>query len=316
MSKMITRRDFIGYGLELVAASMLTRCSSPTDNPIIPPTIPPAETTYAVEKKSITNGTLSTLEYQMRYKDKHFATLIAETKEGNIIQKIFDFRTNPGNDVNGWGTSLYLQPFFPGEVLNGTTIDSVVADEQGIDVKGRGVFSGGQWNSDLLFTYADHKIIANGTYDVSVSSLNNDLNLFKIASNYLIDVPLINGGYGNTGDFSQVNVKGEKLNFSWQPPNSHFPQDLNNWLSIDVIGNYYNLDSKDVKPAYKPGLKVDISTPESIMMFGVYYDILNQKNFWADNTGITPMIRPGTTKNNDFSFKIYLESVPAPQEPL
>jgi hypothetical protein len=87
--------------------------------------------------------------------------------------------------------------------------------------------------------------------------------------------------------------------FIWIPPSqpSHFPTDKTDFLSIDVVGQYNNVDTgkqghEPIDPAFKPDLKVILTSREANagMMFGGMYNLAESQNFWADNVGITPLI--------------------------
>jgi len=150
-----------------------------------------------------------------------------------------------------------------------------------------------------------------------MSESTGDLNLYKIASNYLDDVPLLSGGVGDTGDMTQADVVGEGFSFSWVPPDqpAHFPSDETDMLSIDVLGAYNNVDTAamgyaPISPAFKPSLKVVLTSLEgnSGMRFGGFYDWAERQNFWSDNVGITPFISKTSTKTA-FYFDVQFESV-------
>ena len=52
---------------------------------------------------------------------------------------MFVIRPHPGLDPNGWGSSLYLQPFLPGATLGGTSVTSYAIETNRVKVylKGR-----------------------------------------------------------------------------------------------------------------------------------------------------------------------------------
>ena len=64
----------------------------------------------------------------------------------------------------------------------------------------------GSWAFGMYFRYDElHRhILGNGTYAIrlagNLGDQTGDLNIFKIARNYLDDVPLLSGGIVNTGD--------------------------------------------------------------------------------------------------------------------
>jgi hypothetical protein len=196
-----------------------------------------------------------------------------------------NFRPHPGFDPNGWGSSWYAQPFLPGAVLGHTIIDSIDAtnDYIRIEVHGnvsRGLASTyGTWSLVMTFIYtkAEKKIVGTGEYvifiDGQLSGTTGDLNLYKIASNYLDDVPLLSGGNGDTGDMSRADVTGSFAPYSWIPPNqpSHFPSDTTDTLSINVIGQYNNVDTAaqgyaPIQTAFKPSMKVKLISQTATLL--------------------------------------------------
>ena len=272
---------------------------------------------YSVETVLVTG----TLEYRFKYHTHHFMTLIDD--EGT-----FNFRPHPGCDVNGWGTSWYAQPFLPGAKLKHTSIQSVTADSAGIHVFAVGKVSRGtsasygDWGFTIDFEYAPaaKKIMATGEYTVTLagplSNATGDLNLYRIASNYLDDVPLLSGGIGDTGDMAAAAVMGDDFTFTWIPTEqpSHFPTDQSDSLSIDVLGQFNNVDTVEmgyerIAPAFKPGLKVVLISQQANagMTFGAIYTLADSQKFWTDNVGITPLI-PNTSAQTAFHFDVVFES--------
>jgi hypothetical protein len=148
-----------------------------------------------------------------------------------------------------------------------------------------------------------------GVYTVTLagqlSEATGDLNLYKIASNYLEEVPLLSGGVGDTGDMAQAEVVGDSFSYAWAPPNqpAHFPADQNDMLSINVTGAFNEIDTaaigySPILPAFKPSLKVILTSQEANagLRFGGYYNLAERQNFWSDNVGITPLISKASTK--------------------
>lgn len=262
-----------------------------------------------------------TVEYRFKHRSHHFMTLIDE--EGT-----FNFRPHPGCDVNGWGTSWYAQPFLPGAKLQHTNIQSVTADSAGIHVFATGKVSRGtsatygDWGFIIHFVYAPaaKQITATGEYTVTLSApLSNatgDLNLYRIASNYLDDVPLLSGGTGDTGDMATAIITGDNFTFTWVPPQqpSHFPTDQTGSLSVNVLGQFNQVDTArmgyaPIAPAFKPGLKVVLLSrqPNAGMTFGAIYTLADSQKFWTDNVGITPLILK-TSAQTAFHFDVLFES--------
>lgn len=278
----------------------------------------PQGTPYSVVTLVVTNGT----EYRFMAAQHHFMTLI----DGGGT---FIFRPHPGCDINGWGSSWYAQPFLPGATLQHTTIQTVTAAADGIHVNATGKVSRGtsatygDWGVTYFFSYNSNQpnVIGNGTYTVTLDGLldsnTGDLNLYKIASNYLDDVPLLpDGQIGDTGDMSQVIVTGDNFTFTWTPPITpgFFPTDETDYLGVDVQGNLNRVDTAAmgyaaIAPAFKPGLTVVLSStqPGANMTFGAFYDEVTGQAFWADNVGVTPLVRIGSTQTQ-FSFVVTFTS--------
>ncbi len=271
------------------------------------------------EVKQVNNGNL--IEHRFFFNENHFMTVIDDQGTLNI-------RPHPGADINGWGSSLYLQPFLPGATLKYTKIESIKSTTDGIKLIASGKVSKGknenygQWQTTLDFSYNQQEktIQGKGEYEVNLDSQlspeTGDLNLYKLASNYLDDVPLLTGQVGDTGDMEKAEVAGDSFSFNWIPENQpvHFPQDLTNYLSVDVIGRYNNVDTAaqgydPIAAAYKPSMKVilDAQNPETKMIFGGIYDEEKSKDFFEDNVGITPLILKGS-QQTDFKFDISIIS--------
>ena len=279
--------------------------------------------TYSVEQVQAGSAT----EYRFKYNERHFATAIKNNGA-------FVIRPRPGDDVNGWGSSLYMQPFLPGATLKHTTLDNIVATDSAISLNTHGKVSRGtsntygDWTFSMDFDYnlGERTITGTGNYSITLdnllSSSTGDLNLYKIASNYLDNVPLLTGETGDTGDMQRANVRGDAFYFQWVPPlqPSHFPQDQTNNLSINVIGDYNNVDTvaqgyARIEPAYKPSLKVILNSNEIgiPMIFGAIYDTNKSQDFWEDNVGITPLILKTSTRTN-YNFDVSFKSIPCPEE--
>ena len=269
---------------------------------------------YSYIKANVGNA----VEHRLYYNQQHFITIVIDANKAIAI------RPHPGLDKNGWGSSLYLEPFLPGAILRGTTVQSVYLQNDGINVVVTGIVSRGSsgsygtWNGNFTFNYdpSQKDITGFGTYDISLagalSSSTGDLNLYKLASNYLIDVPLLNGTKGNTGDMSSVVVSGGNLgNFTWDPTQgSTYPQDYRNPISVALIGDYNQVNTAaqgyaPIAAAYKPSMKVSLSSGQTglPLIFGAAYNSSQSKQYWQDNVGITPLILRNSTYTK-YSFNL------------
>lgn len=281
---------------------------------------------YSVEKVISSAGT----EYRLMYSapdsssaPQHFLSVIVNAGAVSI-------RPHPGDDLNGWGTSWYPQPFFPGAVLQGAKALKPTVRKTGITVKVTGTVSSGtkkgagSFSVVLVFTYdsSAKKVSGTGTCVINLSKSPSalglgDLNLYKIATNYLHDVPLLGGGTGDTGDMSEVNVVGDSFSYVWDliANPSFFPQDITDTLSVDVVGQYNNVDTaaqgySPIAAAYKPSVDITYASKTSglPMIFGAIYDTAEANEFWQDNVGITPLILH-TSSVKKYAFDVAFQSI-------
>jgi hypothetical protein len=283
---------------------------------------------YEVETVTIANGNI---EHRLKRHGHHFGSVFVDQTNRNGT---WVFRPHPGVDPNGWGSSLHLQPFLPNATLTGSQVDSVtptagtniVVDSSGHVANGpTGSF--GTWNSSLTFTYDPvmKKVAATGSYNINLPgvlatapSSSKELNLYKLASNRLENVPLLDGTTGNTGDTSALTHQrdgGTVVPWNFV---STFPQDIADVLIVDSIGGYYNVDtiaqginSTGIKPAYKPGLKVTLTNTAAggvEMIFGAIYVEKESQLFFKDNIAITPLILANSPRTV-FTYNVAIESV-------
>ncbi len=227
---------------------------------------PPPAPSYKV--KYVYLPVTRTYERRIFYGEKHFMSVITD-RNGAIA-----IRPHPGDDKNGWGSSLYPQPFLSGATLRGSAVYLYVT-KTGITMKIYGLvssgirYSYGTWNTTMYFSFdpAAKQITGKGVYSIKLynylNTVSGDLNICKIASNYLTNVPLLDGTTGNTGDTKQVDVTNDLGTYTWVPwqQPGFFPQDRLLNLSINVEGQYNNVDTvaqgyAAIAPAYKPSLKV------------------------------------------------------------
>lgn len=268
-------------------------------------------------------------EYCFFHQEHHFMSLIVDSAGAVAI------RPHPGVDVNGWGLTWYPQAFLPPGSLNGALVNGVDAANDGICVFLSGNIAAdigeeaGTWA--LAMRFSDDRelkqVVGTGEYAVALaaalSAETGDLNLGRIASNFLDDVPLLGGGEGDTGDMAQADVSGGTppaydFAFTWIPPDqpSHYPADTTDTLSIHVLGQYNIVDTAamgyaPIEAAYKPSLKLVWTSvePGAGLTFGAAYDLVYRQDFAADNVGITPLIRVGNTRTS-FHFDVEFASTP------
>jgi hypothetical protein len=313
-------------GLIISAAACLgCQCTNTCGDPnnVFPPE-PPVEPPVPVVKYDLEKVQNGNVEYRLLLVDgtnkMHFFTVI--DANGAVAM-----RFHPGNDENGWGTTIYPEAFSPGAVLRGTSIglDSFLVQTDGIGMNISGKVSkgtdetAGDWNLEmkLSFTPSGKKISGTGRYQISLSDvLTEDLNVYKIASNYLRNVPLLDGTTGDTGDMQKATAKGVgSLNFEWIPWQNpgFFPTDKSPSLDITVFGQHNIVDTArqgyaPIKPAYKPTVEVKLTSADAPLTFGAFYDVAHGTEYFSDNIGITPLIRAGSTTATFFDFGMELSS--------
>lgn len=261
--------------------------------------LPPSDGSgYAV---AVTNAGAG-VEWRCQSDGHHFLSILSE---GGI----FAMRPHPGVDLNGWGSTLYLQPFLPDAVLRGSTITGCMPVPGGIQVSATGLVSRGTsaqygtWEAELTCAYdrLAKRMSATGLYTIRLTGAlgpaTGDLNLAKLASNYLDDVPLFDGTTNDTGDMAHAHVVAGTLDTLWIPPDKpgYFPNDQTSNLLVDVSGAFNQVDTAAqghhaIQAAFKPSLKLVVTSdqPDIPMIFGGLYDTGKAQDFAADNVGITP----------------------------
>jgi hypothetical protein len=266
------------------------------------------------------------IEQKFTCDDHHFMSILLTPNNAVAL------RPHPGCNVDAWGSTWYIQPFLQYSDPSGTIIDSLEAVEGKIYVMASGEIAGwdpppATWMMDLEIEYdkSSKTITGTGSYSIQLpGTLLLDLNLYRIASNYLDDVPLISGGIGDTGDLKEVIVSGNGpgFPFTWHPPEmpEHFPTQSSSYLSINAVGQYNNVDAEDlgykpINPAYKPSLEIALTANnEDVQMtFGGIYDVNQGQNPYSDNIGITPLIKVGTAIT-EFQFEVDFTATALPDE--
>ncbi len=259
--------------------------------------------------------------------EHHFATIVEQ--RGQCV-----FRTHPGDDPNGWGSSLFLQPFIGGQEIHGGRVRSAEAEEGGVRVTMGGAAHDPESGVALehtatmllVYTPEERRVTCEGEYRVSVSAtggLPGDLNLLRVASNYLVDVPLIGGGAGDTGDMRDVAVTGDGGALAWRPRDgSHFPQETFAGITVAVRGQRNTVDSAAmgfdaIEEAAKPSLQVTLEdeTGLPLMRFGAMFDvsvdpehgISRSKLFWCDNVGVVVLI-DGREVPEEQRYRVHIDS--------
>jgi hypothetical protein len=232
-------------------------------------------------------------EYRMLHSEFHFATLLIRSTNNALV-----FRPHPDQgDENGWGSSLDLNPFLAGADASSGIVDAITATATGIDVAvsgpvargGTGSYGTFHWTGSFTYDSVLQEVRGEGTLEITLdgtlSAAAADLNLHRIASNYLTGVPLVGGGVGDTGDMSKVFVSygpADPRNFTWVPPDrpAHYPGDSSTSLTSDVFGALNTVDASDVSVAYKPSLSYALTAHAALypMSWGGQYDLDDAQN--------------------------------------
>lgn len=287
----------------------------------------------------------------LRKKTGALEILVGTHHAFTVIQAagVFAVRTHPGTDPNGWGTTLYLQPFFPGAVLRGASVRLCEPIENGVRLSAEGTIclgkrgASGSWAADLWLRYDAERAHVEGTGTYRLSLLKGldelragDLNLLKIASNYLQDVPRQDGTRGDTGDVGTATFSFDGHAIPWNlrdPATSAFflpDQAARASLTCALSGHLYDVDSRaqgfdaiSIARAQKPSLDLTLTTdadhPLSVFAQRASgldpeatrrYDrpVRMSEAYWHDNVGITPLIMAADCHEKDFTFGIELHS--------
>ncbi len=298
----------------------------------------PAEATYPYSVENVNN------EYRLiregrDHSQKHFMSIITNDGNGGVLA----IRPHPDglSDDNAWGSTLYMQPSLPGAVLRGTIVQQPIIDNEadgetnGITISASGKVSRGtsqtfgDWSFNMKFAYINDERIESthsGRYSITLddvlSSSTGDLNLLKEASNYLVGVPLLSGGIGNTGDMSILNILfNDKLQRTWVPTQgTTYPGDSTNILTINLIGNYNQVDTLAqghgfrIEPAFKPNMKIRLErltsdNPRTKIIVGTAFNESQQQDFTKDNVAVLPLIVVGAP-DTAYNFDVTFESTP------
>ena len=248
------------------------------------------------------------------------------------------FRPHPDQaDINGWGSSLYLNPFLStGQPGNGT-LDQPTVTASGIVVTANGLVNSDTAGNTNYGTFAlsatfccdmtAQQLTGSASLQVTLSGSlaganSADLNLVRISSNRLSNVPLVGGGVGNTGDMTKVSVSygssgNDPNNFDWVPSVSSatYPSYSSSALSTNVIGAVNNVDGlalggASLAIATKPTLNLTLASSNgaSLLSAGMQYATAAAQDPYADNIGIVQQVLSKTTSSTSFGFSLQIGS--------
>ena len=294
-------------------------------------------------------------EYQMDYGGFHFGTVIVQadsgvataTSPGLLIARLHPDQINDAEGINGWGSSYQLNPFLSNVQPSGGTVTSSSTDANGIEFVLGGPVKGlapnqinttinyGTFTLAATFSYnpTTQKVTESANLAVSLSytlaasgTAGADLDLGRITSNYLTNVPLQGGGTDNTGDMSAANVSygaGYPYNFIWLPGlsgtgASTSPTDKTNNLNIGVIGTINRVDGVALGQGFlavaaKPTMDVT-TTSTSFLSVSANYNTTEPPGVgqdpYADNIGIVQQVLKGNAASaTAFQFSSTCTSV-------
>ena len=256
----------------------------------------------------------------------HFLSVL-QTPQGAI-----GVRPHPDlADPDGWGGTWYVSPFLATGSPSGGRLKNVIADDSGVYFTTGGLLgrtettTAGVWAATLHFVYdaAAQRINGSGalavTLDAPLASLGTDLNVFRIASNYLDDVNVPNVGVVDTGDMRDATVRygaGSPQDFTWVPPvqPGHFPTDQAATITTSVNGELNRLDpvfQLDSTRPRKPSMALAMTaqTAGVSQIAGLAYDTSKSKDLFADNVGVHTIVRQGTSATS-LRFNWAFESTP------
>jgi hypothetical protein len=271
-------------------------------------------------------------EYRLLYGGFHFATVFRQGDTGIVAARFHPDQ----RDANGWGSTLYVGPFIAGADASSGKVNAVQLLSGGIRLAmsgeisspGNTMFGSWSWNAMIQYDVATEAITTqDGELSVVLpdefSTAAGDLNLYRIHSNLLQDVPRQFRPDGDTGDTNRVEVayapQLDPRNFTWRPQQlpAHYPNDAANYLSVVVVGEFNDVDPRrlglqgEIAPAFKPTLSVELLAEGGVpITFGGYWDTNESRNPYSDNVGITPLLKKGTLPSQSLSFEVRLASYP------
>lgn len=281
---------------------------------------------YRVTKLTTASG----IEYRCYHLTHHFLSVLF-LKNGSVA-----VRPHPSTLSDAWGTTWYLPIALSSGQPSRTVGCSVSANATGITVTSSGQVdrggnrSYGSWNVSLRFTFDPKKRIVAATGSASTSlagtlaSAQSDLVLGRLASNYLVDVPIQgSAARGITGDMKNGLVRYAASSttpndFNWLPEKqpSHYPNARSSYLSIQLVGQTNKVDTLklgagfQIKVAPKPSVTVAITSRDDGLSAGMQFDLSKSRDFSADNIGVSHLILRGGKPLTRYGFTITMQSVP------
>ncbi len=284
--------------------------------------VPDVDLEYHVQ---VFTNSLGEVEHKLMFADFQFGVVL-ETLDGAVV-----YRAHPDlGDVNAYGTSYRGYVFMVGGDAVGGSIERVFVDGDKITAEASGPIDAGggesngtwSWQASFTFDPGNQKTIGTGTLDVSLdTALTKDMNLYRLGSNHLANVPLVGGGFGDTGDMIEAHAfygENDTRNFVWVPQDqpAHFPFDFTKTPGVTVVGTTNRVDTTafgqaPIAVARKPTQTLNLEAQgDQEAILGFFYDLNFSQDAYADNIGITTIIVQGTTSLTDMTWDVYLEATP------
>lgn len=271
----------------------------------------------------------------------HFGTLLY-TDQGEAA-----FRPHPDlTDVNGFGSTFYFGPYLGpsasspaspgGRPMASNPIVTANTPENTVSVQLQGPVNRdpnanfGTWVETLTIGYDPLRQAIHGTGNLTVTlsaplmTAEADLNLGKVASNYLVNVPRQGSTVGNTGDTDHVDVSfavgSDPRDFTWVPvQGTTFPQDTSPRLQLDFAAAVNTVDTialqvppPQIAVARKPSLAVTYASQDqqTVLSAGLSYAASKSQDPFADNVEGVHQVRRAATAATMMTFAITLDSTP------
>jgi len=295
------------------------------------------------------------VEHRLYRNGSHFASLIATDAVLDYHQTFIDsdgktkyakhgliFRPRP--DVNlpdTWGLSEYLNSFLAGGDAEAGRFQNIVATKAGIFFRAAGEVirdavrtSAGVWSAfrNVTFDPDQYVVKSSGTHEVRLNNWagtqSGDLNINRIASNKLVNVPLTNGGSGNTGDTHSVKIARAPADGlpeeTWYPENGnkYFPEKTTA-VSVDMIGMTNSVDTRrmgqqPINVVRKPGYQLLVENRDASSILTLYtgYNESDARDPYADNIGVSALVTSANAgQQNTFRFNVASNAI-IPLTPL
>jgi len=267
-------------------------------------------------------------EYQLYCGMFHFGSFIVDPN-GTLV-----FRPHPDqHDANGWGTSWFMAPFLAGADPTSGSVNSITGGPEGIQANLSGLVANtggstyGNWNINGTLTYNSlaQKVIASGNLNINLNGTltdaKRDLNLERLSSNYLYNVPRQLNGVGNTGDIKEIIVTygiQDPHNFVWIPTPSEpatYPTYASTSLEIGLVGQINDVDTLaqgkgfQITIARKPTVNLDFSSMVAPLSAGLAWDPNRGQDFAADNIGLNHLVLKGNSTATQMTFNFTMNSI-------